>query len=397
MGVFLVFLAEPIAAFFGAREATWAFRVMAIIPFLKGLEHLDNRRLQRDMRFAQFAWRTAIPQVLTMLLAYPVARWTGDYSAWLYLLLLQALASSVASHVMAERAFKLGMTAPHARRMVSFGLPLVMNGVVLFMVMQGDRAIVGRLYTKIELGIYSNTFTLALMAGNLTMSVISTLMLPVLAQAKNDPLRFERMCGRLAEMSSVISATLGAGMVLAGPGLIRLVYVKEYWPGATLVGVMGFAAAYRTLRMMPNAAQMAKGDTPSVLYANFVRVLGVGFALAAALHGASLLVLSGCALLGEVLAVLGSAWLLKARQQVRLGTVLVPMLVCSIAFAVAGAISILPVWPRGPLLSLILGSGLALVVGAATAWVQPGLRKEIVEGLPKARAWLQAKLARRTA
>lgn len=375
-GLILFAAAAPIASFFKASEAVWAFQLIALVPFIKGLEHLDIHRIKRALRFSRYLWYTLVPQLVMTAIAYPLARATGDYSAWAYLLLVQAVAGTLVSHLLAERPYRIGMHREHARRIFAFGTPLMINGFVYFAVLNGDRTAVARNYTKEELGIYANVLMLTMMAGRFTMSIVSPLVLPVLSQVKNDPVRFERRCRRLSQLSAASVSFVALGFILAGPSLLEVLYIEEYWPGAAFIGLLGVAASIRSMRVLTNGAQMARADNMAVLYSNMVRLIGVGLAFWAASRGMSLVVIAWCAVIGETLAMIASAWLLQTRQALSAIVMLGPPVAVVAAAVVAAGIVTLPLdtgWPR---VDLVIGGAIAALLGLGVTAMQPALREE---------------------
>ncbi len=101
-------LAWPVSALFGIPQARWAFQCLALWPLFNGIAHLDLCRLQRQMRFDQAVTDEVASQAAALLLAWPLAYWLRDYSAILWLLLIQRLVATGASFLLAERPYRWG-------------------------------------------------------------------------------------------------------------------------------------------------------------------------------------------------------------------------------------------------------------------------------------------------
>ena len=107
LGIALILLlfAEPVARLFDIPEATWAFRLLAVVPLVRGLAHQDMIRCQRQLNFKLLLVTDISSQLISVSLAWPLAAWLGDYSVILYLILVQTLARTCISHIMAERSY----------------------------------------------------------------------------------------------------------------------------------------------------------------------------------------------------------------------------------------------------------------------------------------------------
>src|SRR5438445_272180 len=73
------------------------------------------------------------------LLALPLAFSLRNYSVMLWLLLLQGVSSMVGSHLLAERPYRWAWDRNYLKRVFAFGWPLLVNGLLMFLIFQGDR------------------------------------------------------------------------------------------------------------------------------------------------------------------------------------------------------------------------------------------------------------------
>lgn len=383
LGALLFAAAGPIAGFFQVSSADWAFRLLAVVPVIKGFEHLDLRRFQRNMKFGRFAASSLVPQFLTAALAWPLAKSLGDYSAALYLVILQVAATVLASHLLAERPYRVGLKREHVRRLLAFGLPLILNGGVLFAVLQGDRAIIGRFYTPADLGVYSVASGLALMAANLLMSVVSPLALPALAGVRSDPERYQAVLAKMMEIALICAVPIATAFIVLGPVVLRLIYSADYRPAESYIGILGLAAALRMLRVVPNSAQMAHGDNMALFHASASRITGTAMALFAAMNQSPLALIAWCGVAGEIVALATTAGLLKARQNVRLGSLASALGLVILFFACGWGVTMLPIHAAADWLNFLTGAGFCAVLMALLVVARPSLRGEAAVTIPR--------------
>jgi len=166
----LFLLAGPVSRLFGIPGAIWGFRCLALLPLLRGFVHLDPYRLQREMRFGPSVAVDLGSNLFATAVAFPVAAWLRNYTAMLWILILQAAMFSLISHIVAERRYSWHWDKRYAKRLFTFGWPLAINGLLLYGIMEGDRVIVGSAkqlfgntkYTLADLGLYSVAFSLTM-------------------------------------------------------------------------------------------------------------------------------------------------------------------------------------------------------------------------------------------
>ncbi len=179
----LIFLlAEPIAAMFDSPQIAWAFRLLAIVPALDGLRHMDMIRLQRELSFAPAIASKLGPTIVTTALAWPIAKYLNDYSVFVWLAIIQTGLSVLMSHLLAKRPFRLKWDWTVAKRAFDFGWPLLLNSMLMYAVLQGNPIILARAYTKAQLGVYSVAFGLAMTPGMMVISIGTRLLLPILSK-----------------------------------------------------------------------------------------------------------------------------------------------------------------------------------------------------------------------
>ena len=142
----LAIFAAPVASFYESPSLGEGLTILAIAPLIFGFLHLDSRRMQRSHDFRSEAI-CLIAAECAGLVASVIAAWLmRDFKAVAYGLIARAAVRVLASHILARRPYRLGWAAKHASRLARFAMPLMLNGLLLFILSQGDRVIVGRCF-----------------------------------------------------------------------------------------------------------------------------------------------------------------------------------------------------------------------------------------------------------
>lgn len=333
--IVLFLLAAPVASLFDIPDVVWAFQIIALTPLLRGFMHLDAACQQRDMRFGGSVLLDIVPQLLTTLAAAPLALWLGDYRVMLFVVLAQVTMLTLVSHLVAERPYRWAWDRAIIGRMLRFGWPLLINGLLMFAIFQGDKAIIGAAFTMDELGWYAVAFALALVPCMVVVKVLYSFFMPLLAAVQSDAARFQQRATLCTQASMLFGAFIGVGFLLAGPAMLLLVYGERYAPGTTVIGVLGVMQGLRIAKAGPAIVAMSRAETTNPLIANIVRCSGPIMAIGAVLLGYGILAIALCGMIGEFVATLAAVGLLRRRLSLRIA----PMLWCfaatliTIAFA----------------------------------------------------------------
>jgi acetyltransferase-like isoleucine patch superfamily enzyme/O-antigen/teichoic acid export membrane protein len=377
MAAFLFVLAWPITRLFGIPEARWAFYWLAVIPLLKGFAHADVNRFEREMVMWPKVATEVVPQVLITLAAWPLAAWLKDYSALLWLLIASTALSTAGTHVFAKRPYRMTFSASHIRDMLAFAWPLLLNGVLMFAILQGDRYIVGAAYSMEALAVYSVAVTLVMAFQGILYKTSNTLMLPVLAKAQNCPHRFQALYELCSQTQAFSAALFAAILILIAPRMVPMLYGDKYADAGRIVAWFAAAQAFQLVRVGPALAAMAKGDTRCLLVSNILRSSSVVVALAAGLMHADLVWIAVAGVLGEFPAILIAVVWLSRRQGLKpavcLKPALLPFTVVVISIVIDRYLS-----SDGGVVAAILAAGLLMTLsGVWLAVGFPNLRRHL--------------------
>jgi O-antigen/teichoic acid export membrane protein len=343
----IFFLARPISGMFGVPQARWAFQCLAIVPLTRGFTHLDSNRVQRTLRFGQSVFLDVATNVLGTLVAYPLGYWLRDYSAMLWLLVIQSATLLVASHLVAERPYSLAWDRQYIKKMTSFGWPLLINGLLMFGIFEGDRFIVGAsnrlfarsIYTLGDLGVYSVAFSLTMAPTMFVANVCTSLFLPLLSQAQGAAEQFNRRYSACSQVIALLAASISIPFILAGGKCVLLIYGQKYQAAGSIIGWLAAMWAVRMIRVTPTLGAMALGDTVNSMISNILRSAAIAGVLAAAALGSGLKWIAISGLTGEIIATVASLARLKHRNGVPAMLCLRPLTVSAVAMIAAGLAS----------------------------------------------------------
>ncbi len=385
IALILLLFAGPVARLFDIPAVTWAFRLLAVVPLIRGLAHQDTSRFQRQLNFKPRLVTDISSQFISVLLAWPLAAWLGDYSAILYLVIVQTLARTVISHFMAERSYAWGWEPIHAREMISFGWPLLINGILLFLIMQGDRFVIGaadnlfarETYSKAQLGFYSAAFVLSSAITEAATSIITPILLPLLSRVQDLEAQFHKRCLFCIQSVVFILNPLGIFFILIGGWFLVLVYGNQYVAAAPLMAWLGATQSIHLLRVASTTIALSKGDSPNPTISNIFRAFSFILAFILAALGADLVWIAASGLVGELLAIGASVGLLRYRLAIPIQYFLKPLIISFTGLLLATLFWNAGLSNANPLFAFLAASSLSIFMAALFLWLFPDFRKEI--------------------
>ncbi len=352
-GLLLLVLSWPYALAMGTPHILWAYALIAIIPMLRAASHLDPYRLQRQGRFGPSVIRQILPQALSLVAIWPAYLMFRDFRAMLVLLFVQQIASLIASHIGAERPYRMRFDREITARAFRFGWPLLINGVLMFFVFNGDRMVVSNQFGLDTLGWFSAAVTLTLNPAMLVARSLQTLILPSMARVQDDPARLQLQNDRLVGLVAIVYVGFVAGVALFGAPVLILIFGAKFAPAAPFLLLLAIMQGIRLMRAVPALAAMARAETKNPLYTNIVRGLFIPVALLVALWTRDIYWMLATGIFGEAIAAVASAWLARRMVGIRARHFLVAFTTASLVVAGMAGVKLMG-WPAWFVLPIAL-------------------------------------------
>jgi O-antigen/teichoic acid export membrane protein len=258
--------AWPFALLFGIVDYTWAVASLALVPIVRGLEHLDVRRFERNLRFGPSSVAELLPQAVVALAAWPVAHWCRDYRAVVVLMLTKAALGCACTHWLAEKPYRWTYQPTYCRRIWQFGWPLILNSWVVFGGLQGEQFTIAAKYVMSDVGVYAAASAVALLPSFFFARVSSGVFLPLFASVQDNSAAFGRRYRQVSSMLACVAGSCAVGLMLAGEAIMTSIYGGKYAGTGLLLAVLAAAGALRTLRVSAALAALARGDSKNELY-----------------------------------------------------------------------------------------------------------------------------------
>lgn len=275
----IYFSAGWISSLFGAPEAKWAFQLLALIPLMLALVHTDIYRFQRKMEFTPSIITAVASDVVSLLAAYPAALYFGNYTACLVCLLIKIFMYLVLSHLQSRRRFRLGFSRHHLKGLWFFGWPLLLNGGLIFLTLQGDRMIIGSgkqlfessVFTLSDLGAFSVAFSFTWIPTLMVIKVITKVILPYLAQVKDNSKALSLRLLSFFPFVGIYSVGILVVFILGGGIIITVFCGEEYLADRYLIIWLAAANSFRVFRSLTGLCLLSIGDTKNYLNCNIIR------------------------------------------------------------------------------------------------------------------------------
>ena len=321
LSIIMLGLAWPLSRLLGVSHALWAFQCLALVPLVRGFAHLDPKRLHRKMYFSRDVLVEIVSQVVMLLLAWPLAEWLRNYSVMVWLLLAHAFVYTLATHILAFRPYRLQCDTKYARRMLHFGWPLAINSVLIFVIFQGDKMIIGGMRGPAMLAVYAIALSLTMVPVAVVAKINATIFLPIFSNSKRDANKFEAALRNSSQITSTLASVFSVIMIVVGGRIIVLLYGEQYSAASQAIEWLGAMQAVRLMRSVPSQAAIALGETKNPMYANVARNFAILGMITVAYYDLPLQWFAISAFGGELVALFVATVLLSRMQGIPIAAV----------------------------------------------------------------------------
>lgn len=264
LALVLVLAAPHVAAFFEEPGAADLVRVLAVVAVVGGLQNIGVVHFRKELAFhRQFAFRLAgtVADLIAAVTAAVILR-----SAWALLVGLVAgrVVRTVASYLMHPYRPRLRFDRERARELFGFGRYITAQSMVLFLLTEGDDALVGKVLGAASLGFYQVAYRLSNAAATQITHVISQVTFPAYAKLQDRPELLNRGLRRTLGFTAFLSLPLAGALGALAPWITGVLLGDRWMPMVPAMQVMCVFGAMRAVGATfgPVYRAVARVDVP---------------------------------------------------------------------------------------------------------------------------------------
>jgi O-antigen/teichoic acid export membrane protein len=244
----VVLLAAPwVAAFFKNSAAALVLQVVGLTLLLNGFINPATVFFQRDLSFRkQFYWN-ATSGVTGLIVAIVFACWYRNVWA----LVISSLATSLVrvglSYIVSHHRPRIVWSWTKIKELSGYGRWVYASNVLVYIALNLDGAVVGRVLNTMTLGFYQVAYRLANMPATEVTHLLSTMTFPMYAEVRENREKLRQIFFGAISIATLVGLPLVIGLlVFAQPGVV-LVMSDQWLPMVPLLKVL---SVYGLLRMV---------------------------------------------------------------------------------------------------------------------------------------------------
>lgn len=381
----LVALAAPwVASFYDQPRLTSIIRVVAFSPLIFGFQNVNMVRFRRDLDFKRLALLQQGATLFGAIVVVGLAWWLRSVWALVIGNLASALITVALSFAIQREWPRPRFRLDVARELYHYGRFVTAASVVIFLALQLDNAVVGKLLGMEALGFYLVAYTLANLPTTHISYLVSNIMMPSYSQLQREPERLRRVYLKTLKLTATVSVPAAAGLAVLAPDIAGVVYGPKWLPMVGALQVLCAHGLLRSIQCTSGPFFNAVGHPKYDFYSNALRVAVIALAIVPLTNRLGIVGTSLCVSLGVATCFAASFYLLAGVTGLHYGPLLAqvyPAFVGSAAMAagVYGLRATLGASNPAGLVALVLAGG--LLYFAALLLIDRRLVPEVIGAL----------------
>jgi O-antigen/teichoic acid export membrane protein len=268
----LIFAAPHAAAFFNTPQATALIRVIGLSLLFRSFTSMGVIYFRKELEFnKQFIWQ--FTGRLADFIVAVVAAFTLR-NVWALVLAFTAgdamkLAASYALHPYRPR---LKLDRAKVRELFGFGKWVVGLGIVIFLLTQGDFALVGRVVGATMLGFYQLARRISNVPATEIAHVISAVTFPAYSKIQDNIPKLREAYLMVLEVTALIAAPVAGAIFVLAPEITSLFFGEKWLPAAVAMRVLAIWGCLGAIESTAEPALIAVGKPRTVTKYQFMQL-----------------------------------------------------------------------------------------------------------------------------
>lgn len=227
----ILFVTSPlISSFYRFPELTNIARVSFLAIIINSFGVVQNAKIIREVKFKILAKRTVIANALAGILAIGLA--SKGYGVWA--LVMQSLFASFLRVALLWNFSKwhpsLNFSFEPIKKMLPFSINLMFSGVLDVIVTNIQTLLIGKFYTRADLGYYTQAKRLESIPSNTLTAIVRNVTYPILSTIQDNVEQLKQAYRKIIGVTLYFVFPLMVGLMAAGDNLISVLFGPKWAP-----------------------------------------------------------------------------------------------------------------------------------------------------------------------
>ena len=238
----LIFLLTPaIAHYYHIETYSTELRVLTSMLFFYAFNSIQSAKLQREMAFRKMFLCQLIAVVVSGCVGIVLA-YLG-YGIWALILyyLSNSAVSCISYGVSSHWHPRLIFSKQRAKKLVNYSYKILLSGLLCSLFSNLRTFVIGRIYTKAELGVYSRGDQIPSVISSSIDSAFHAVMLPTFSQEQDSFSRVKDLLSKTIIFDSILIFPAMFGLAATAKNLVLVLYTAKWGAAIPFIQILSLA------------------------------------------------------------------------------------------------------------------------------------------------------------
>ncbi len=239
----LLYFMAPVAAVLLREESiTPVLRCLGIIFVLGSIQSVPQSLLNKELKFRELEIRTLISTVLYVICAITLAYLQFGVWSLVYAYLVRRFSMLILTWTMAHYTPKMIFDKKIALELLQFGKFIFGSSIVLFLMLNVDNFLVGRMLGVASLGFYALAYNISDLTTSHLSNMITWVMFPAYSKIQDDKKQIKEINMKIIKTIAIFSVPFGLMLMLMGEELVGTVYGTKWLPIVPAIKILAICS-----------------------------------------------------------------------------------------------------------------------------------------------------------
>jgi O-antigen/teichoic acid export membrane protein len=220
--------AQPVALFFKRPEVVDILRAIAFVVLFTGIENIGTIYFQKEIRFEKVFLLKFCSILMNLTVSIAVALILKNVWALVYGSLAGALTKLLLSYMVHPYRPRLKFDFVKFRELLRLGKWFFGSSILVFLITEGDDAVVGKILGATALGFYQMAYLISNSTATEISNFVASLMFPVYSKLQDNPDTLREAYLRVFQLVTFIVFPIAGLIFILSPDFTYL-FLGEKW------------------------------------------------------------------------------------------------------------------------------------------------------------------------
>lgn len=247
LSIILAIGASLVGTFFKEPRAIMLIRVLAISVFIFSFRNIGIVYFRKELEFhKQFVYQFS-GTIADLAVTIPAAFILKSVWALVFGLLARNVILVIISYIIHSYRPTFKLDIEKTKELINFGKLIFAQSIILFLLVHGDDAFVGKILGAAALGFYQLAYRFSNVAATEVTHVISGVTIPAYSKLQDDIGKLRIALKKTLKFTSFISIPLASGVFILAPEFTRIFLGNKWMPMVPTMQVLCLFGAMRSI------------------------------------------------------------------------------------------------------------------------------------------------------